>query len=235
MISRLAATSLLLAEAMVAATFAEFLAATYSGNMPHAVAAWAFAVTVLAGFAVPRFIEGFELSAGKAYAITGAAGLLLIYALTRITVVGDIAIWDLGWISDFLSDSQDAAQRGGHAVVGATLLLVVWARANIRAAKGVNNVPKLAITSWFIVAVGWTARNAATSDTLRKCSTKMASIEFITTVTRSEVSNGIVKAKTSRHGIDSVRMLKCSNRCCSCSKRWIKAIQMTIPTMVAAK
>lgn len=155
MISRLAATSLLLAEAMVAATFAEFLAATYSGNMPHAVAAWAFAVTVLAGFAVPRFIEGFELSAGKAYAITGAAGLLLIYALTRITVVGDIAIWDLGWISDFLSDSQDAAQRGGHAVVGATLLLVVWARANIRAADEIEmeTMPRSVTVPFAIVTI----------------------------------------------------------------------------------
>ena len=145
MIARVATASLLLAEAMVVATFAEFLAASYSGSMPHAVAGWAFAITALAGFAVPRFVEGFDLPAGRAYAITGAVGLLLIYALTRITVVGDIAIWDLSWIGDFLRDSQEAAQRGGHAIVGAVLLLVVWARANLRAADDIEmeTMPRL--------------------------------------------------------------------------------------------
>lgn len=153
MISRVATASLLLAEAMVVAAFAEFLAATYSGTMPHAVGAWAFGLTALAGFATPRFIEGFDVSAGRAYAITGAVGLLLIYALTRITVVGDIAIWDLGWIGDFLSDSQEAAQRGGHAIVGAVLLLVVWARANMRAADDIEmeTMPRL-VTIPFAIA-----------------------------------------------------------------------------------
>jgi hypothetical protein len=145
MISRVATASLLLAEAMVVATFAEFLAASYSGAMPHAVAAWAFAVTALAGFVVPRFVEGFDLPAGRAYAITGTVGLLLTYALTRMTVVGDVAIWDLSWIGDFLRDSQEAAQRGGHAIVGAVLLLVVWARANLRAADDIEmeTMPRL--------------------------------------------------------------------------------------------
>ncbi len=153
MISRVAATSLLLAEAMVVAAFAEFLAATYSGPMPHAVAAWAFGLAALAGFGVPRFVEGFELSAGKAYAITGAVGLLLIYTLTRITVVGDIAVWDLSWIGDFLRDSQEAAERGGHAIVGAVLLLVVWARANMRAADEIEmeTMPRL-VTAPFAIA-----------------------------------------------------------------------------------
>lgn len=138
MIARLAAASLLLAEAMVVATFAEFLAASYSGQTHHAVGAWAFGLTALAGFAVPRFVEGFDLSPTKAYALSGAVGLLLIYALTRITVVGDIAVWDLAWIGDFLRDSQAAAERGGHAIVGAILLLVVWARANLRAADEIE-------------------------------------------------------------------------------------------------
>lgn len=153
MISRVAATSLLLAEAMVVAAFAEFLAATYSNHMPDAVAAWAFGLTALAGFGGPRFVEGFELSGQKAYAITGAAGLLVVYALTRITVVGDVALWDLGWIGDFLRDSQDAAQRGGHAIVGAILLLVVWARANIRAADEIEmeTMPR-AVTAPFAIA-----------------------------------------------------------------------------------
>lgn len=138
MIGRFAVVSLLLAEALVVATFAEFVAATYGSEMPHAVAAWAFGLMVLAGYGLPTFLAGFELSERKALLIVGLAGLLLAYLLVRITVVGDVAVWDLGWVGGFLGDSQEAAQRGGHAMVGAVLLLVVWARANLRAADEIE-------------------------------------------------------------------------------------------------
>lgn len=138
MIARIATASLLLAEGLTVATLAEFLAATYSGPSPHAVAAWAFALTALAGFAVPRFVEGFELSATKSYLVTGAVGLVLVYVLVRITVAGDAAVWDLGWVRGFLTDSQKAAEEGGHAMLGAVLLLVVWARSNLRAADEIE-------------------------------------------------------------------------------------------------
>lgn len=138
MIARFAVVSLLLAEAFVVATFAEFLAATYGSEMPHAVAAWAFGLMALAGYGLPTFLAGFEISERKALALVGVAGLLLAYLLVRVTVVGDVAVWDLAWIGDFLGDSQEAAQRGGHAMVGAVLLLVVWARANLRAADEIE-------------------------------------------------------------------------------------------------
>ncbi|MEO8539546.1 MAG: DUF4129 domain-containing protein [bacterium] len=127
MIGRLAIVVLLLAQAFAVATFAEFLAASYSGSEHHAVAAWAFGLTALAGFGVPRFIEGFDMAPRPAYALTGLAGLIVIYGLTRITVNGDFAVWQLGWIGDFLRDSQATAERGGHAIMGALLLLVTWA------------------------------------------------------------------------------------------------------------
>ena len=155
MIGRLAVISLLAAEAMVVATFAELLAASYNGTEHHAVAAWAFVLTGLAGYAVPRFIEGFELSPRLAYALTGAAGLLLVYFLARVTVNGDVAVWDLGWIGDFLRDSQDTASRGGHAIVGALLLLITWARSNIRSGDEVEmeTIPRTVTIPFTIVTI----------------------------------------------------------------------------------
>lgn len=155
MIGRLAVGSLLVAEAMVVATFAEFLAASYSGTEHHAVAAWAFVLIGLGGFAVPRFIEGFDLSPRIAYALTGGTGLLLVYFLARVTVNGDVAVWDLGWIGDFLRDSQDTASRGGHAIVGALLLLITWVRSNIRAGDEVEmeTIPRMVTIPFTIVTI----------------------------------------------------------------------------------
>jgi hypothetical protein len=137
-IGRLAVLSLLLCEGLMVATFAELLAASYSGDHAHAVAAWACCLVALAGFAVPRLIEGFEIGPRAGYALTGATGLLLIYLLVRITVVGDIALWDLGWVGSFLQDVRGTAERGGHEIAAGLLLLVIWARATMRASDDVE-------------------------------------------------------------------------------------------------
>jgi hypothetical protein len=71
-------------------------------------------------------------------AITGAGGLFLIYALVRITTAGDIAVWDLAWIRDFLQSAASTADRGGHAITASVLLLATWARTSLGASDDIE-------------------------------------------------------------------------------------------------
>jgi len=152
----------LASEGLAAAVIAELIAASYTdGN--HAVSAWAFVVVAIAGYAVPRFIEGYDIPPRRAYALTAAIGLLLIYLLVRITVIGDVAIWELGWIGDFLRKAQETAERGGHSIVGGMMLLAMWARSSWRASDDIEieMIPR-AITLPFVVVTLFVVLGAAT-------------------------------------------------------------------------
>lgn len=138
MIGRLAVTSSLLAEALIFATLAALLAASYDDPSHHAVSAWAFCVVGLAGYGLPLLVDGFEVGPRKGLALTAGGGGLLIYLLLRITLFGDVAVWDLGWIGDFMSNAQDATEAGGHAITGAILLIATWARATARSADEIE-------------------------------------------------------------------------------------------------
>lgn len=137
MIAAIAIIASLLADAFLFATLAELIAAGYTDD-PHAASAWAFCLVALAGYGLPRILEGFEVSSRTALAITGLGGLLLIYTLVRITSAGDIAIWDLAWIRDFLRAAATTADRGGHAITAAVLLLATWGRSSLRAGDDIE-------------------------------------------------------------------------------------------------
>ncbi|HMO55287.1 MAG TPA: hypothetical protein PJ994_12335, partial [Tepidiformaceae bacterium] len=124
MIAAIAILATLLAEGLTIAVFATLVG---SG-----IGWWGFAAIVVAGYYLPRFVGGFEFFDKRAYAATGLAGLVLIYFILRIEVAGDLAIWNFGWVADFMRDSSDTLERGGGAVLGAILLLLAWARGTIR-------------------------------------------------------------------------------------------------------
>ena len=138
MIGRLAVACSLIAEALVFATLAALLAATYDDPSHNAVSAWAFCLVGLAGYGLPVLVDGFDIEPRKGVAVTAGAGALLIYLLLRITLFGDVAIWDLSWIGDFLSDAQSTLRSGGHVLVGSVLLIATWARANARSAQEIE-------------------------------------------------------------------------------------------------
>lgn len=146
MIAAIAVVASLLADAFLFGALAELFANTYSGENPHAVGWWGFVVVVASGFWFPRFLAGFDLPPRRAYLFTAYAGLALIYLVIRIEVAGDVAIWDFGWIGDFLDDATDAIERGGRGIMAAVLLGAAWARASYRAADEVEmeSIPKSA-------------------------------------------------------------------------------------------
>ena len=138
MIAGLAIIASLLADAFMFAAIAELIASGYSPSDPHAFAAWAFCLVALAGYGLPRLVEGFEMEGRKAYVLTASAGLLLIYLLARIESAGDVALWDFGWVADFLTDTSATTERGGHAMMGTILLLATWARTTMRSSEEVE-------------------------------------------------------------------------------------------------
>ncbi len=158
MIGKLAIGASLVAEGLIFATVAELLAAAYERPDPDAVSAWAFALVALAGYGLPRLVDGFDLGPRAGYALTGALGTVLIYLMLRITLFGDVAIWQLGWIPDFLGDAQSTAEAGGHAIMGAILLIATWARGTLRSAEEIEmeSIPRsvaipFAIVTTFVV------------------------------------------------------------------------------------
>lgn len=144
----------LLADAFAVAIVAELLAAGYDTDR-HAVPAWAICIVAVAGYAIPRFVEGYDLSSRRAYAITGGGGLLLIYVMVRLTIAHDLALWELGWIPDFLQHAQTTAEKGGHALVAGLLLLYAWARSSLRAADDLEmeSVPRTTAIPFAVVTV----------------------------------------------------------------------------------
>lgn len=163
MIAAIAVAASLLADAFVFAAYAEFTAAAYDGAAPHAIGWWAFALVAVAGFVVPRFVAGWELSARRAYLFTALPGLALIYLLIRIEVAGDVAIWDFSWATLFIRDATAALEGGGRAIVGTLLLALTWARASYRAGDEIamETLPKWA-TLPFLVAIAIVVAGAAT-------------------------------------------------------------------------
>lgn len=146
MIGAIAVLASLLADAFLFAALAELFANAYSGPAAHAVGWWGFVAVGLAGFWLPRFISGFDLSGRRAYLLTAAVGLALIYLVIRIEVARDVAIWDFAWVADFLEDASTTIERGGRGIVAALLLGAAWARASYRAADEIEmeSIPKSA-------------------------------------------------------------------------------------------
>ncbi len=132
MIAVVAVVATLVAEGLVFAIVAELFAVGYSGENAHAVGWWAFALVALAGYYLPRFAAGFEMPARRAYALTAGGGLLLIYLLLRIEVAGDVAIWEFGWVADFVRDASETLESGARGLFGGLLLLGAWARGSFR-------------------------------------------------------------------------------------------------------
>ncbi|MGH2608743.1 MAG: hypothetical protein ACRDHF_06590, partial [Tepidiformaceae bacterium] len=119
------------AEALALYTLAEWFAAGYDVDS-HALSWWAFVSVALAAFAVPRITQWLALSERASYITLGAAAYVLIYGFIRIRYAGDLALWDFGWIPDFIGDSETAAGRGSHAATSTLLLVVLWVRQSNR-------------------------------------------------------------------------------------------------------
>ena len=133
MIKQVCVLSLLVAEALVLYTCAEWIASGYSAGQQHALGAWTFVLVVMAAYFLPGVVEWFGLGERKAAAVIAVVGLLLIYLLVRVAVGHDARLWDLGWTTKFMTDPNPALRDGRYYLIGAVLLVVVWVRGSLRA------------------------------------------------------------------------------------------------------
>ena len=137
MIARLSVAALLAAEAFAFYAIGELVAAGYGGAPAHAAAAWTFCLVAAAAFGLPRVLDAYGLSEAKSRVIIALLGALIIYAAVRLTVAGNLAIWDLSWAASFMQGTADSSPSG-RAFVSAMLLLALWVRTSLRSREEVE-------------------------------------------------------------------------------------------------
>ncbi|MGI8926764.1 MAG: DUF4129 domain-containing protein [Tepidiformaceae bacterium] len=137
MIAVLAVLAAVAAEGLALYTLAEWIGAGYQRGH-HPVSGVSFVAVALGAFALPRAVPWFVTGTRSGYAlIVGLAGLLL-YSVLRLEFAGDLALWDLSWISVVVSDAEAGPQRGGEITVGAILLFALVVRSIIRSGGDVD-------------------------------------------------------------------------------------------------
>lgn len=138
MIARAAIIATVAAEALAFYTAAEWIAAAYGGGNPHAVPGVAFVIVAICGFVLPQLLQDWEVSSRWSYVITGVVAYVVIFGALHAEFGGNLALWDFRWATNFITNASETSQAGGHAVIGAALLLGLWVRAGMRAANGVE-------------------------------------------------------------------------------------------------
>jgi len=138
MISRLAISASLAADALAIYVVAEWMAAGYSGEHQQAPRALAFLFIALAAFTIPRIATWYGLSGSKGYLVTVGLALFVIYAVARLEVAGDLRVWDLTWVSDFIRDAHGTAGTGGRAMIASILFIATWIRVSYRSADEIE-------------------------------------------------------------------------------------------------
>ena|GEM_PF-1507237 len=133
----LALLAALACEAVVFAQFQRWVATGYERGDPY-VPAGAFVAAMAAGYGVARGLASLELRRRAQLGITAAVAWVVLYGALRVVFAGDLALWDLSWVADFLADADETSRRGGHAFFGALLLLGAWVRASYRGSREVD-------------------------------------------------------------------------------------------------
>lgn len=152
-----AVVALLSAEALAFYALAELFAAGRDDGAGTAAAAL-FVLTALVSYGLLRFADEFELSRRTTAALVAVVAFAVIYGSLRLAFAGDLAVWDLTWVGNFISDAETTLREGSETLVPAVLLVVVWARSAARANDDIElelvpravGIPFLAVTAMVI-------------------------------------------------------------------------------------
>lgn len=134
MIALGAILALLAAEGVGSYALAELLSSGGGGTAGW----WAFAGIAFAGYAAPRLAEAFGIDARRREVAVTLLAVALIYACLRIAFAGDLAVWDLGWVSAFVRASGGDPAKAFRMGVAAVLLGLTWIRSARRSVDGVE-------------------------------------------------------------------------------------------------
>lgn len=133
MIAALAAIAAVASEALAVYTGSELVTAGYSDGQ-HSVSAFALVAVALLAYAWPGIQASAGLKPSQGVAATVAVAFVAIYGTLRAEFAGDFALWDFGWVRDFMKASAETAEGGSSAAFAAFLLVVIWTRSWIRSA-----------------------------------------------------------------------------------------------------
>ena len=138
MIGRIAVAGTVACEAFAVYVLAEWLAAGYDPDDQHAVMAVTFVAIALIAYSLPRLADILALPARWRQVTLAAMSFFVLYGTIRLEFGHDFAVWNFGWVVDFMQDSNETARRGGQAILGSLLLFAVWVRAASRSTDEVD-------------------------------------------------------------------------------------------------
>lgn len=132
MIRGAATLGMVAADALLLSVFATWIGAAYDADQ-DVVNGLLLVGTALAAHAVVWLGEELDLRAPVGPLFVAVVAFVVLYGSLRIAFAGDLALWDFGWIGDFMNRSEATLRNSGDVLIGAVFLLVAWVRGAVRA------------------------------------------------------------------------------------------------------
>ena len=144
MIRRAALVLLLSAEALAFYTGGEVVMRIFPEPGNQLVSAPGFIVIAFVSFFAPAVLDWFGVGPGKRASVVGVVGLVVLYGALRLQYAGDLALWDFGWLSDFVVRTGTIKEWIPAVMTSSVLLVLLWAWAAWRSRSGVwiENAPR---------------------------------------------------------------------------------------------
>ncbi len=117
----------LAAQALSAYVLSAWFGAAFQDPSKHSVSAFTCVFVVLAAYSMPRVLAGFDLGPRARATIAAVVTFAVLYGILRLEFAGDFALWDFGWLADFLAEAQATTQAGSDVIVGAGFVIPLWA------------------------------------------------------------------------------------------------------------
>jgi hypothetical protein len=151
MIAAAARGGVIVAECLAFYAVAEWVAAAFDRRTPDAVSWYWFVLLGAIGYGLPRFVD----AGRRTGAVSAAVAAFVAYVALRVTVAGDVALWDFAWAADFVRQDDDRALATGAVLVSTFLLGGAWIRAALQSGEGVEleSVPSTLAWSFMFVTI----------------------------------------------------------------------------------
>ena len=155
MIRRAALVLLLGAEALAFYTVGEVIMRIFPEPGNELVSAPAFVIIAFVSFFAPAVLDWFGVGAGKRATAVGVIGLVVLYGALRLQYAGDLALWDFGWLTDFVLRTGTIKEWIPAVITSSFLLVLLWAWAAWRSRSGVwiENAPRALAPPFALVTV----------------------------------------------------------------------------------
>ncbi len=137
MIAIIAIVASVIAESFIFYAIAELFATGYS-RQNSAIPAVGFILIGLTAYSLPGAASFFNLRGKAAFAMLVVVAYAVVYGVLRVEFAGDLKLWDVGWVFDFLNNEPTSRDLAGPILLSSMLVAGTWARASYRANSEVD-------------------------------------------------------------------------------------------------